>query len=97
MSTAVATPADTTTLYDLRTARKMKHQDVVSAIATHTGEPAKHWTASVQYERRGVQDIDIIEALSTLYNLPVEQVKRAAKNSRLYGQPEEVRRPRRPQ
>lgn len=72
--------------------RKISHQELVEAIARIRKEEPRHWTASVQWERRGIRNDEIVEALEIYYGLPSVDIRKASRNSRLYGIPEEDRR-----
>jgi len=86
---------ETRTLYEIRQNIGLKHADVAASVSKALGvDSPLHWTTVCQWEARGTNKSDILDALAVVYGLPIEAIKSAAKNSKQQGRPAETRRPR---
>ena len=87
---------ETRTLHDLRTDRGWGHDDVVRGVASILREAkVRHWSASAQWEGRGVKSAKIRAALAALYDVQPSRMCHILDNTRAHGRPEGVKRGRR--
>lgn len=77
-----------TTLRDLRLAKSLSHEEVVSYVAANAvGVRCKSERASALWEFRGIQNADILAALASLYKVSDKDIRQASRNSREFGGP----------
>jgi hypothetical protein len=86
-SSMATTNQESMTLYDLRISHGKTHQQIVNGVAQFLKEEPKNWSASAQWEVRGIKDADILDALASVYGLDSSVIRQVAKNSRNQGRP----------
>ena len=78
------------TLRSLRTCAGLELEQVAAHVSIVTGKPCATVTVH-QWEHRGVQKVEIIVALSSLYQRPLEDIIAAAAASRAGEGPKQKR------